>query len=485
MPDGVLAIGNKRDVMKYLRFKMITCFWAAVVILAVKQPSAQNVTVSLSSENQVVRGFGGMVHIPWAGDLSAAERTLAFGNGTGQLGLTVLRIAVPDGSTNTSSYVATAKAAIAAGGLVYASPWNSGGDMSSSQFASYADHLNSFVTYMKSQDAELYAISVQNEPDYGDWRHWTANAIHDFIVNYGDKITTRLMTGESFQYRKTMYDQLLNDEKALANWDILGAHTYGTQIRDFAYPLFDQKGVPAGKERWMTEHYTNSNTDANQWPDALNVATDVHNTMVEGDFNVYTWWYIKRNYGPINNGAITKRGWCMAHFAKFVRPGYVRVDATKSPSSGVYVSAYKGKDSLVIVAVNTSNSSITLKFTINGGSAKSLTKFTTSAGKSLDQEGAATVSGGAFSGTLESKSISTWAGQLTGTGIIPVESGDRTGNFSRHAEKSPEYTLFDLNGRRVSGSRISAFTGSGSPANRGMYILRNNRSGSIRYINVR
>jgi hypothetical protein len=32
-----------------------------------------------------------MVHIPWAGDLSAAERTLAFGNADGQLGFTILR----------------------------------------------------------------------------------------------------------------------------------------------------------------------------------------------------------------------------------------------------------------------------------------------------------------------------------------------------------------------------------------------------------
>ena len=49
----------------------------------------------------------------------------------------------------------------------------------------------------------------------------------------------------------------------------------------------------------MTEHYTTSDRDANLWPDALNVATELHNSMVEAQCNVYTWWYIKRSYGPI------------------------------------------------------------------------------------------------------------------------------------------------------------------------------------------
>jgi glucuronoarabinoxylan endo-1,4-beta-xylanase len=385
-----------------------TILGTALLLTPASAALGQSATVDLGNQKQYVRGFGGMVHIPWAGDLTAAERTLAFGNGSGQLGLTVLRIAVPDGNTSTSSYVATAKAVIAAGGLVYASPWNSGGDMSSSEFASYADHLESFVTYMKSQGAELYAISVQNEPDYGDWRHWSATAVHDFIVNYGAKISTKLMTAESFQYRKTMYDQLLNDDKALANWDILGAHTYGTQVRDYAYPLFDQKGVPAGKERWMTEHYTDSNTDANQWPNALNVASDVHTSMVEGDFNVYTWWYIKRSYGPINNGAITKRGWCMAHWSKFVRPGYYRVDATKSPASNVSLSAFKGTDDVVLVAVNKGSGNASLSVAIKGATVASCDKYTTSSSKSLASEGKVSLSGGSLTASLDGSSVTTF-----------------------------------------------------------------------------
>jgi glucuronoarabinoxylan endo-1,4-beta-xylanase len=411
--------------MRSIRQRVPTILGAVLALVPVSEARAQTATVDVTSQKQYVRGFGGMVHIPWAGDLTAAERTLVFGNADGQLGFTVLRIAVPDGNTSVSSYVATAKAAIAAGGLVYASPWNSAGTMDSSQFASYADHLNSFVSYMKDQGAELFAISVQNEPDYGDWRQWSATAVHDFIVNYGAQITTRLMTGESFQYRKVMYDQLLNDEKALANWDILGAHTYGTAVRDLPYPLFDQKGVPAGKERWMTEHYTDSNTDANQWPNALNVATDVHNSMVEAEFNVYTWWYIKRSYGPINNGAITKRGYCMAHWSKFVRPGFYRVDATKSPTSGVSVSAFKGSSDVVVVIVNTNSTAKSLTVSINGSSISSYDRFTTSSSKSLANDGKVSLSNGSLSLSLDAQSVTT----LHGTGAVdPSGAGGSTGS---------------------------------------------------------
>ena len=413
--------------MKSTRQGIPAILGIALLLAPCSEAWAQTATVDLGSQKQYVRGFGGMVHIPWIGDLSAAERTLVFGNAEGQLGFTVLRIAVPDGSTSTSSYVATAKAAIAAGGIVYASPWNSSGNMNSSDFASYADHLSSFVSYMKGQGVDLYAISVQNEPDYGaqsGWRAWTAAQCHDFVLNYGDKVGTKLMSCESFNYNKSFYDPILNDSAALDKLGVLGAHLYGTPVSGFPYSNFDQKA--AGKvERWMTEHYTDSNTDANSWPNALNVATEMHNSMVEAQFNVYTWWYIKRSYGPINNGAVTKRGWCMAHWSKFVRPGYYRVDATKSPTSGVYLSAYKGEKDVVIVAVNTSTSSKSLTISVSGTDVASYERFTTSSSKSFAKEGTVTASGASLSVTLDAQSVTT----LHGSGsMTPTGTGGSSGS---------------------------------------------------------
>jgi glucuronoarabinoxylan endo-1,4-beta-xylanase len=415
--------------MTNLRRTLPAIVVVAILVLApVSDVLAQTATVTLTSQKQYIRGFGGMVHIPWAGDLNAAERTLAFGNGDGQLGFTVLRIPVPDSNTSDTSYVTTAKAAIAGGGIVYATPWNGKSVMNTADFATYANHLSGFVSTMKNAGAELYSVSVQNEPDYAnEWRSWTPEQCHDFVLNYGDKVGTKLMGCESFNYSKKFYDPILNDSAALAKLGVLGTHLYGTAVSAFPYPLFDQKAE--GKvERWMTEHYTDSNTDANSWPNALNVATELHNSMVKAQFNVYTWWYIKRSYGPINNGAVTKRGWCMAHWSKFIRPGFYRVDATDAPTSGVNLSAYKSDKSVVIVIVNTNSASKSLTITVDGSSIASFDKYTTSSSKSLASDGKVTASGGSLSVTLDASSVTTLVG---GGSDIPISgAGGGSGSGS-------------------------------------------------------
>lgn len=376
-----------------------------------------DIKVTLSSQKQYVRGYGGMNHPVWAGDLTAAQRTLAFGNGTGQLGFSVLRIWISDNQNDWSKEVATAKAAIANGAIVFATPWNppasmkTNGAINPAQYSAYANHLNSFISYMKGQGVSIYAVAVQNEPDYAnEWTKWTQTQCLDFVRDYGSKITTNLISCESFNYTKSYYDPILNNSTALANMDILGTHLYGTAVSAFPYSLFDQKG--AGKERWMTEHYTDSTTDADSWPNALGVATELHNSMVKAQFNLYTWWYIRRSYGPIKeNGSVSKRGWCMSHWSKFVRPGAYRVDATESPVSGVLVSAYKSGSNIVVVLVNQNTSAKSLTVSIPSTTVSSYDKYTTSSSKSLANDGKVSAPNGALTVSLDASSVTTLLGK--------------------------------------------------------------------------
>ena len=57
----------------------------ALTFCAANQASAQSATVTLSAQKQYIRGFGGISHAAWLGDLTANDRTLAFGNAAGQL----------------------------------------------------------------------------------------------------------------------------------------------------------------------------------------------------------------------------------------------------------------------------------------------------------------------------------------------------------------------------------------------------------------
>jgi glucuronoarabinoxylan endo-1,4-beta-xylanase len=139
---------------------------------------AQTATVNLGTTAQTIKGFGGINHPVWYTDLNTSERDLCFGNGDGQMGLTVLRIWVSDNTSQWALELPTAKRAVALGATVFATPWNPPASMTMtvngkkhinpSSYAAYAKHLNDFVLYMRQNGVELYSISVQNEPDYAD-----------------------------------------------------------------------------------------------------------------------------------------------------------------------------------------------------------------------------------------------------------------------------------------------------------------------------
>lgn len=193
--------------------------------------AAGSVTVNLAAPKQTIRGFGGMNHTTWISDLTDAQRTTAFGNGAGQIGMSILRIHVDESSSNWSREIATAQRAIALGAIVFASPWNPPASMTEvvngqkrlryDQYGAYVNHLNSFSSYMQQNGAGLYAISVQNEPDYAhDWTGWTSTEMLNFMKNNAGNIQGRVIAPESFQYIKSMSDPILNDAQALANMDI-------------------------------------------------------------------------------------------------------------------------------------------------------------------------------------------------------------------------------------------------------------------------
>jgi len=395
--------------------------------------AASDAVINLASEKQVIRGFGGMNHPAWIGDLTAAQRDTAFGNGQNQLGFSILRIFVDPDPNNWHREVATAQRAIQLGAIVFASPWNPpsnmvetfnrNGDVNAKRlkydmYDEYAQHLNNFVSYMSNNGVDLYAISVQNEPDYAhEWTWWTPQEMLRFMKENAGTIQTKVIAPESFSYLKNMSDPILNDPQALANMDILGAHTYGTSFSNFPYPLFKQKG--AGKDLWMTEvYYPNSNTNsADLWPEALDVAYHIHHNLVDAEFQAYVWWYIRRQYGPMKeDGTISKRGYAMAHYSKFVRPGYVRIDATKNPNTNVYVSAYKGDNKAVIVAVNRGSSDQSQKFVLQNGSATTVSRWMTNSSNNMAAGSTINVSGNSFTAVLPANSVTTFVADYSSSG---------------------------------------------------------------------
>jgi glucuronoarabinoxylan endo-1,4-beta-xylanase len=374
----------------------------------------EDCSVDLGSVRQTIRGFGGMNFPRWINDLSSSQVDKAFGTGSGQIGLTILRISVPPNENDWSGEVSTPQRAKSHGAIVLATPWSPpasmktnnstiGGSLNSSSYGAYANHLRDFCNYMSNNGASLYAISVQNEPDYVpnyESCGWSASQMRTFLNNNASVIPVRVVAPETVYPKSDWYNTLSSSSEV----DIYADHLYGGSPTSFS------------KEHWMTEHYTNSSISGNAWPEALDAGAEISNCMTNG-YNAYIWWYIRRSYGLLDeSGNVTKRGYVMSHFSKFVRPGYTRINATHQPASDVYVTAYKNGSDVVIVAINRNSSSRSITFNFSGRQVNSFTKYETTSNSNVSNRGS--VSGGnSMTNSLAAYSISTFV-STTGGGSI-------------------------------------------------------------------
>jgi glucuronoarabinoxylan endo-1,4-beta-xylanase len=114
----------------------------------------------------------------------------------------------------------------------------------------------------------------------------------------------------------------------------------------------------------------------------------------------------------------------MGNFARFVRPGYMRVD-TSGPSSYVgkagcgsnnsttpCVTAYRDQtnNTVVIVAINPGSSTASMSFYVSENAPCSLTPYVTNANDNLVAQSPITVSGSRFTASLTAQSITTFVG---------------------------------------------------------------------------
>jgi glucuronoarabinoxylan endo-1,4-beta-xylanase len=373
-------------------------------------------TVFLDSVQQYIRGFGAANILSWRPDMTSDEVSKAFGTGPGQVGFTMLRLRVPytDNVGEFAANVPTAKLAESMGAIVFASPWTPppamksnnnivGGMLNESSYAAYAAHLKGFADYMAENGAPLYAISLQNEPDANvsyESCSWNATQFLNFTKNNAAAIGIRVIMPESENFQHALSDPTLNDSAAAANVAIIAGHIYGGGLGP--YPLATSKG----KEIWMTEHL---DTDTS-WAAVLATGTEIHNCMVAG-MNAYVWWYIVRFYGPIGeDGNVTKRGYIMSQYARFVRPGFYRIKCNSQPQRNVYLTSYKDSSSskVVIVALNTNSSPIEQAFSITGGRMTIFIPYTTSVSKNCEQGDAVSVTNGSCTVTLDPSSVTTF-----------------------------------------------------------------------------
>jgi glucuronoarabinoxylan endo-1,4-beta-xylanase len=391
----------------------------------------QSGTVDWKTSYQRIDGFGGGVVFLSPGSLdpvaSTNADTLFNTNNANQLGLTLLRIRI-DPTTNWANALLDASNAVVRGARVLATPWTPPtgmkdnnniveGSLLPSQYSNYANYLNGFAAHMATNGAPLAAISIQNEPDANvnyESCVWTPAQLQAFCHTNASAITNApVLMPESESYNTSYSDPTLDDPIAAANVSLIGGHLYGVNtIVD--YPNAHNKGKPT----WMTEYLVNDQTIGT----AVATAQQIHDCLTVGNMSAYIWWKCLGDANGLVNasGVPQKRGFVMAQFSRFVRPGYYRFGVTNI-GGALSVSAYRDTNSMnfAIVAVNTNaNVDVTQTFYLTNFNAASVTPWMTSATNSLANLSSIPVTNSSFTYLIPAQSVVTFVGLGSG-GVSP------------------------------------------------------------------
>lgn len=359
--------------------KKILLFVAAIMTCLAGAAANKNASITVDSrvKYQHVTGFGGFSPSPtWQYWLNDSDMDKLFGKGDNQLGLNILRLYIANNKNGWGSSVANAKRAKKYGAFVFASPWSppatwktnksdsNGGSLLESRYADWANYLNDYYKYMKQQGVTIDAVSIQNEPDWNaEYQSciWTGQQMAKFLREQGAKIECKIIAPEAIHFTKGVHEPILNDDEACKYLDILGGHFYGWD--GSSYPLAAQKG----KEVWMTEFLINERQQNNgqniNWnDDGFLFARSINDAML-ANMSAWVHYSLKRYYGVYGDGqfgttnnVITKRGYILSHYAKYVS-GTTRVrhsvdDASGKLTSSAYITA--SGDSVVVMVINPS-----------------------------------------------------------------------------------------------------------------------------------
>ena len=394
------------------------------------QSNAAGVTVDWNVRYQTIDGFGAsdaFVNVA----LTDVQADMFFSATTG-IGLSFLRMGIANsGGLNGGAYSDATKAA-ARGARVWAAAWtapaawkdngstSNGGHLcagpgqgvcTATHYNDWATRLAGFAATLKlNSGVDLYALSVQNEPDFVasyDSMIVSDGEFVSFVNTLAPKLAAlaprpKLMVGEHANWSLlwSMATVIEANPTALAATDIYGTHQY------FGVSPYQ---APRPKPLWQTEMSSFDAFDASIG-NAVTVGKWIHDALTVGNVNVWHYWWLQNPYNETNEGLIgrpgapttpTKRLYSVGNYSKFVRPGWMRIDVAGS-NPNVFTSAYRSPSNANFAIVVVNNSGVDQPFVANLSHARiaGVTPWVTSASLDLATQSPIAVSAGQFSATV-------------------------------------------------------------------------------------
>ncbi len=310
----------------------------------------------------------------------------------------------------------------------------------------YASQLANYVALMKNTyGINLYAISIQNEPDADvttyDACQWSGVQIHDFVTNLYNAFQTKLpktitqpliIIPEDENWHTNLYLPAMSDPSVAQDVGIVACHNYDGSPPENV-PFDFSKFSNPNAAYWETEVSLLSGSDSSI-TNAIYWASRIHLFLTVGQVNAWHYWWLMTGAGgnqglTDNTASPTKRLFALGQFSRFVRPNYYRIGANCSGSA--LISAYKDSASLsyAIVAINPNLTNIVQTFSLaNFPAASTLTPWITSSNLSLAPQSVITVANSTFTYTIPAMSIVTFAGVATNHAPALTPVSDQTVN---------------------------------------------------------
>jgi glucuronoarabinoxylan endo-1,4-beta-xylanase len=410
-----------------------------LIIESATPPDATNgtCTINWSQVYQRIDGFG--ASSAWRSSWNSTVANQYFSTNTG-IGLSLLRTRIaPGGTTVENSIMQLARDR---GARVWSAPWSppatfksntnvNGGSFVGNpvNYQAYANQLAGYVVKMKSQyGIDLYALSVQNEPDADvttyESCNWTAQQIHDFVPYLSSALvasnasSTKIMLPESQNWTDPQGLRLtaMNDPAVASLVGIIANHNYvpdndnGDQATPAALNAY-------GKALWETEVSTFSAFDGSI-TNGIYWARRIHSFLTVAQLNAWHYWWLSSlnndNSGLANpSDLLAKRAYVVGQYSRFVRPDFYRIGVITNLGLAM-VSAYKdpGSSRFAIVAINSGGVPINQSFNLtNFGTVANVTPWITSATLSLASQASVTITNSAFTYQLPALSVVTFVGQ--------------------------------------------------------------------------
>ncbi len=308
-----------------------------------------------------------------------------------------------------------------------------GGSLREDKREAFAEYLSRYVREYRSRHGiEICAISPTNEPDmnapYSSCL-WTGPQLAEFIADClgpafdRDRVEAKTIMPETEHFglaRAGYFEPALEDPRSASFVGVIAQHGYGGKIEDLG------AARDAGKPVWLTE-ISDARKDSNDPSirDGIRWARSVHDYLTIAGVSAYCYFWGASIYhrGPISllgmvadEGRIVrnKRLFAIGNYARFVRPGFHRVEATPKEADGPLVSVFadEGSGQVVAVAINEQETSRALRLRIEGATGTRFECWRTSATEDLARAPSVRAADGILATVLAGLSVTSFIGTV-------------------------------------------------------------------------